>query len=544
MRKSNKQYAVFIAGLLSGLALFAFLQPKAAMPGGNVYEQLKRFAEVMTDVSRLYVEDVDAESLVTGAINGMLETLDPHSVYIPEKQLRTVNEQFDGHFDGIGIEFVIQDKYPTVISPVPDSPSDRLGLRPGDKIVEIEGVSTYGISEDEVMRKLRGRRGSVVNITVSRLGADEPLSFSITRDRISIYSLLASFMFDEKTGYIKLTRFSRTTSDELSRALEKLKAQGMQQLILDLRYNSGGLLDQAVSVVNKFIPAGKKIVYTRGRIQQANEDFYASEDPDKTDIPLIVLLNHGSASASEIVAGAIQDWDRGLVIGERSFGKGLVQSQIALKDGAAVRITIARYYTPSGRLIQRPYDNGREAYYEAAWEDNEDENASPLSGKAIADTVQPKFFTASGRVVSGGGGIMPDILVRSDKISSFTANLIRKRLFFEFAADYAARHRSLAADPDGFIKHFKTTDDLLASFKSSIINEKVEFSEKAWNQDLKFIKRRIKSEIARSLWSSAKYYEVEVREDQQVLKALENFKLASELAALHASMGTPVEWQD
>ncbi len=364
MKRNRQFFIIFLLGIGVGLATYAMVQPKLALPGGNIYDQLTRFAEVLTDVSRLYVEDVDEEKLVTEAINGMLESLDPHSVYIPEKQLRDVNERFEGHFEGIGIEFVIQNKYPTVVSPIPDSPSDRLGLRPGDKIIEIEGESAFGITEDEVMKKLRGPRGTTVNLTISRIGASQPLHFAITRDRISIYSILAAFMLDDQTGYVKLNRFSRTTDEELTRALQKLESQGMKRLILDLRFNSGGFLDQAVAVANKFIPAGKKIVYTRGRIQQANEDFYASEDPYKTDMPLIILINHGSASASEIVAGAAQDWDRALIVGERSFGKGLVQNQIPLKDGSAVRITIARYYTPSGRLIQRPYNHGREQYYE------------------------------------------------------------------------------------------------------------------------------------------------------------------------------------
>ncbi len=525
MQSKNKTVLVFVLGLIFGLGTMALVQPQIALPGGNVYQQLARFAEVLTDISRLYVEDVDEEKLVTEAINGMLEALDPHSVYIPEKQLRDVNERFEGHFEGIGIEFVIQNKYPTVVSPIPDSPSDRLGLRPGDKIIEIEGVSTYGITEDEVMKKLRGPRGTTVNITVERLGVDEPLHFAITRDRISIYSILASFMIDQQTGYIKLNRFSRTTEDELIKALEKLKRKGMKRLILDLRFNSGGFLDQAVAVANKFIPAGKKIVYTRGRIQQANEDFYATEDPYKIDIPLVILINHGSASASEIVAGAVQDWDRGLIVGERSFGKGLVQNQVPLKDGSAIRITIARYYTPSGRLIQRPYNNGRKEYYEEAWQDPDT--------LALPDSTHPRFYTAGGRVVYGGGGIYPDVVVRSEKITGFSVNLIRKRLFFEFASLYAARHPELRKDPETFIKTFETTPALLESFKSFIRSKEVEFSAEAWKKDLAFIKTRIKSEIARSLWNSEKYYEVEVREDKQVLAALKNFKRAAELAALH-----------
>ncbi len=524
MKGMRKAGLFLVLGVFLGAGLTALWAPKIGVSGSNVYQQLTRFAEVLTDVSRLYVEDVDEEKLVTEAINGMLDALDPHSVYIPEKQLRDVNERFEGHFEGIGIEFIIQNKYPTVVSPVPDSPSDRLGLRPGDQIVEIEGVSTYGITEDEVMKKLRGPRGTTVNITVKRLGVEEPLHFAITRDKISIFSVLAAFMIDEQTGYIKLNRFSRTTNEELTRALQKLKKQGMKRLIFDLRFNSGGFLDQAVAVANKFIPAGKKIVYTRGRIPQANEDFYSTEDPEKTDVPLVILINHGSASASEIVAGAVQDWDRGLIVGERSFGKGLVQNQIPLKDGSAVRITIARYYTPSGRLIQRPYDHGRQEYYQEAWKD-EDE-------KAVSDSTHPKFYTAAGRVVYGGGGIRPDVRVKSEKITGFTANLIRNRLFFEYASSYASKHPELAKDARKFVREFETTDAMLQAFQALIKSKKIEFSQEAWDKDLAFIRTRIKSEIARSLWNSEKYYEVEVRYDPQVQAAMKNFQRAVELAEL------------
>jgi len=525
MKTKKSAAMVFFAGLALGVLSYAVFQPGVAHSGGNMLEQLKRFAEVMTDVSKLYVEDVDSQKLVDGAIQGMLETLDPHSVYIPAKQLQDVNEKFSGHFDGIGIEFVIQNKYPTVIAPIPNSPSDRLGLRSGDQIIEIEGKSAFGITETEVMNKLRGPRGSTVHVKIRRLGVREPLEFDITRDQISIYSLIAAFMLDKETGYVKLTRFSRTTADELARALEKLQAKGMQRLILDLRSNSGGFLDQAVAVANKFIPEGRKIVYTRGRIPQANEEFFASPDPDKTGVPLIVLINHGSASASEIVAGAMQDLDRGLVVGSRSFGKGLVQSQVSLKDGSAVRITIARYYTPSGRLIQRSYKNGRQAYYEQPWEDSDADSAA-------ADSNKPKCYTSRGRVVYGGGGITPDVVVASPRITGFSVNLIRNRLFFEYASKFAAMHKNQFANAAEFARNFQTMDGMLQDFRQLIMKKKIEFSEKAWKKDETFIRDRIKSEIARSLWGTDGYYECEVHADKVVSTALEHFPQAVELAAL------------
>ncbi|MFQ5633270.1 MAG: S41 family peptidase, partial [bacterium] len=371
MPAKTPRYIIFLLGIFAGIVVYSALNPGLAIRNSKTRREVERLAEVMNNIEKYYVEDVDAQALTDGAIRGMLETLDPHTTYIPERHFREMAERFEGHFDGIGVEFIIQDDYPLVVSPIPDTPSDRLGLRAGDRIVEIENESTFEMSSDAVMSKLRGKRGSVVNIKVQRGQNDDYLPFSIRRDKIALQSVLAAFMLNEKTGFIKLTHFAKTTEDEINNALAELNKRGMRQLILDLRGNTGGYLDQAVAVANKFIPADRKIVYTRGRIREANEEYCASDDPAKSDVPLIVLMSHGSASASEIVAGAIQDWDRGLIIGETSFGKGLVQNQLDLIDGAAVRITIARYYTPSGRPIQRPYQMSRDAYYETAFEEHD-----------------------------------------------------------------------------------------------------------------------------------------------------------------------------
>lgn len=526
MRSVKRNLWVIGTVLVIGASALAMLNTGQVGGGGNIYQDLQRFTEVLKNVSQYYVDEVDTEKLVTGAINGMLEKLDPHSVYIPKDQLVDVTERFEGHFYGIGIEFIIQNKILTIVSPISGSPSERLGLRPGDRIVQIEGQSTYGITEDEVFKKLKGPQGTTVEVTIRRAGQDEPFKVRITRDKISIYSVYTSFMLDSQTGYIRLNRFAKTTADEVETALKALEAQGMKQLIFDLRNNSGGYLEQAVAISDKFIDGNKKLVYTRGRIPQANEDFYSTSEGTHPRYPLIVLIDHGSASASEIVAGAIQDLDRGLVVGETSFGKGLVQSQIPLKDGSAVRVTIAHYYTPSGRVIQRSYDKGLQSYIEEGWDDD-DPNA-----KTDSSEQRPLFHTSSGRNVYGGGGITPDVIVKSERLTMLSAELLGKRIFFEYGADFASAHKRLSADFDTFLKTFEVTDVMLADFRKAITKYEVKFNQASWDKDLDFIKSQIKNEIARNLWDTTKYHQVDAAEDKQVQAALRLFPEASRIAQL------------
>jgi carboxyl-terminal processing protease len=500
--------------------------------GGNLYQEIQRFNEVLHAVSKYYVEEVDNQKLINGAIAGMLETLDPHSVYIPKDQLADVTERFEGHFYGIGIEFDIFNKIPTVVSPMPGSPADRLGLRPTDQIIAIEGKSTYGFKADDVRSRLRGAEGTQVRVTIRRAGVEEPFEVVITREKISFNSIEIAFMLDQQTGYIQISRFAKTTSEELEAALVKLEKQGMKQLLLDLRGNAGGFLEQAVTVADKFIEHGKKLVYTRGRIAQANDDFYATDEDRHPRFPLIVLTNHGSASASEIVAGAIQDWDRGLVVGETSFGKGLVQSQIGLRDGAAVRITTARYYTPSGRLIQRPYDKNLTDYYEEGWDDI-DPNAETDSTKQ-----RPTYKTSAGRLVYGGGGITPDVQIKWTRPTPFTIDLIVKRAFFEFASDFVNRNRQLGADINIFRQNWQPSEATLAEFRRKIEALKIKFDQDSWNKDLEFIKLRLKSEIALTLSDRQKSYEIEVYCNKQIQDVLRLFPQAQKIAAMGEGTGT------
>jgi carboxyl-terminal processing protease len=496
--------------------------------GGTVESTLagiKKIIEVYNIVQRYYVEEPDEEKMVKGAVSGLLETLDPHSVYIPKESLNELSERFEGYFYGIGIEYVIQDKVITIVSPIVGGPAERLGLRPGDQIIQIDGQSAYGLTEDEVMARLRGPKGTKVTVTVRRPGVKDPFEVTIIRDKIPIYSVTAAFMLDDSTGYIYLGRFARTTADELEAALNRLEGQGMRRLVLDLRLNSGGYLDQAVAVADKFLEGGKRIVYTRGRIPAANEEFYSTDEATHPRFPLIVLVDRGSASASEIVAGALQDWDRALIVGERTFGKGLVQTQFRLRDGSAVRVTTARYYTPSGRLIQRSYEKGLYEYYREAYEETTPQTPDTAQGGQV-------FLTSRGRKVRGGGGIMPDVVIPSPRLTEFTSELVRRRLFLEFGSQYVSQHNKLQMDFETFRRRFVVDAEILGQFRRFVQSKGIAVNEEAWTKDLDKIANFIKAEIARHLWDSEKYYVIRAEADTQLQEAVKHFDEAAKIAGI------------
>ena len=325
--------------------------------GDNLNGSIEKLDDVLTYTQKYYVEKVDTPKLVEAAIDGILSKLDPHSIYIPASEMQAVDESFRGDFEGIGIEFQIVNDTIVVVSPISGGPSEILGIKSGDRIVKIDGKDAIGFTNEKVIETLRGKAGTKVSVAIYRYGNPKLLNYEITRDKIPLHSVDTYFMLDNKTGYISLSRFSETTYDEVSDALKDLKNDGMKQLIFDLRGNPGGLLNQAVQVADLFISGNKKIVYTKGRKTEFDEEYDASKPSPFENIPLIILVNNGSASASEIVSGAVQDWDRGLIVGETTFGKGLVQRQFDLPDNSAIRLTVSRYYTPSGRLIQRNYKN-------------------------------------------------------------------------------------------------------------------------------------------------------------------------------------------
>ncbi len=503
------------------LLIFLFISPlgKAIIASGNdLYQKLNVLQEIIRIVNDNYVESPDWNKVMEGAYRGMMEELDPHSVYIEPKQLDNLNEQFTGKFEGIGIEFDILDGYITVISPVAGAPAERAGLEVGDKIVKINDESAYRISRDDVQKKLRGPKGSEVTVTIRRQGQAD-FDVKIIRDEIPLYSVSAAFMLDDSTGYIFLNRFSGTTSTEVEQALRRLSNEGMQRLIFDLRGNSGGYLEQAVEITDKFIGGRQKIVYTKGRIPSANEEFFTSRTEPFENIPLVVLINRGSASASEIVAGAVQDLDRGIIVGETSFGKGLVQRQYPLRDGSAVRVTVARYYTPSGRLIQRPYDGKIDDYYDTFNEDNRD---SLLAAKDSLKN-RPKYSTIGGRTVYGGGGITPDYAVKYDRVlSKETYKLLghSSRVVFEYASDFVKKNKDRANDRRNFYLKYSLSDQNFEAF-TKMAKEKIKDLDLSQiEKDKDYLKILIKAEIARSYWGYDEYYRIVRLSDNQVAEGV------------------------
>ena len=488
-----------------------------------VLGKLKSLSKILKYIEYYYVEEVDLENVLNGAIHGLLNELDPHSSYIEPKDAEGVKEQIQGEFEGIGIEFAILDGYITVVSPIPDTPSDRAGLISGDKIVKINNESAYMITQDEVFDKLRGPKGSQVELTIRRLNQEEEFNVVLVRAKIPIFSISASFLYNDDVGYIKMNRFGQKTYKELYNALDSLERLGMKNLILDLRNNPGGLMDQAIKIVDLFIDSNDTILFTKGRVRDANEIFYARKNNKDKKFPIISLMNRGSASASEIVSGALQDLDRGLVVGETSFGKGLVQRQFPLDDGSMVRITIAKYYTPSGRMIQRPFDEGLDMYYSDFLNDNREANDTTLAKR-------PVFKTKKGREVFGGGGITPDIYISNKLDLGKKAQVILTN-----PERYTFKYANKLIDDFEFLQSFKEFSIYIKNHKIdmntfidwiNLIDANLEITTDNLKEDWPEIENRIFAEIARSFWGKDYYYNVRLDNDEQFQEAINNLSQA------------------
>lgn len=527
----QRKYLVPIFLMLISIGILIGMKVNTAASGDDIFQNVKKFNEALTLVDKNYVQDVNTDKLTEEAIKGMLSGLDPHSVYITPEQLKRVNEDFSGSFEGIGVVFDIVNDTITIITPISGGPSEELGIQAGDKIVKINGETAIHMSREDVPKKLRGAKGTKVNVTIYRAGSPKLLDFEITRDKIPLYSVDASFMEENGIGYVRVTRFSATTYNEFSKSLRELKGQGMTKLILDLRNNPGGYLDQAVKMASMFVDRGKKIVYTKSRIPAYNDE-YNSEGGEYTDIPLIVLVNDGSASASEIVSGAIQDWDRGLIVGESTFGKGLVQRQYDLLDGSAIRVTTSKYYTPSGRLIQKPYVG---AMYKK-FTGNEEEGDNLYHTQDSQDTTKPEYKTMGGRTVYGGGGITPDYIVKLDTLTDYSVQLRRLNLFLEYTNNYYEenkdRLKSEYADYMKFRDNFNVGDAMVHNFQSLASSKGVEFSEEQWTRDKDYIITMIKSYIARDIWGNNGSTAVFLSTDKQFQNAMQLFPEAEKLANL------------
>ena len=520
MKKITTFLALLIVGVFSGFAQF-FNSP-----------EIQKLGIVTYAVHNFYVDSVKEKVLVENAIIGMLEKLDPHSVYIPKEEVKKMNEPLEGSFDGIGVQFQMMEDTLLVMQTIIGGPSERVGIIAGDRIVAVNDTSIAGVKmqNTDIMKRLRGPKGTLVRVKVLRRGVKEMIDFKIIRDKIPIYSIDASYMVSPEIGYIKLSRFSANTMEEYLEALGKLKKQGMKSLILDLQGNGGGYLNAAVELADEFLDKGKMIVYTEGNAQPRQKEVSTSKgDFEKGN--LVILIDEGSASASEIVAGAVQDWDRGVLIGRRTFGKGLVQKAFPLPDESQIRLTVARYYTPTGRNIQRPYNDGVVQYRKDLIERYNHGELQHADSIAFPDSL--KFTTkVSGRTVYGGGGIMPDIFIPIDtaKYTSYHRDLAAKGVINKSALNYVENNRKeitkrYPVKKEGSFADFKANFDITEELLQKIIDagtqEKVEYNEEQFLQSKNLIKIQLKSLIASDIWRMNEYYQIMNQTNDLYLKAVE-----------------------
>jgi carboxyl-terminal processing protease len=520
--------------LIGCLVFCGSLSVWADVPKPTERQQMDALVELMHHVRQNYYEDTDAVDLLHGAIEGYLSQLDPHSTYVRPEELHDTQERLRGSFEGIGIFFEIVDNVLTVLSPIEGSPAFRAGLLPGDQIYRIDGKSALNLKAKDVTDLLKGEKGTLVTVSVRREGEQDLVEFEIVRDNIQVPSVPYAFMLSEDIGYVKVTRFSGRTGEELEAAIVDLLMQGSQKLILDLRGNGGGYLEQAVVVANQFIEKGRRLVYTEGRYRHSRENHLGNRDPIYApDLPLIVLVDRFSASASEIVAGAIQDYDRGLVVGHTTFGKGLVQKQFYLKNQGAVLLTIARYFTPSGRPIQRPFGDDHEAYQKEGYDDY-DPNTDPdsLASKKIYHTRILK------RTVFGGGGITPDVPIQADSLGALARVLVKPKYFAAFLS-YAKRQEAhISRQYPDFNRFFRTYEPgahELKEFRSLLVEREVPFTESEFQEATPFIQKQIKQQIAQIRWGNGAEGRVRVQQDSQVAQAVALFGQAEALLVARAA---------
>jgi len=520
--RSNSVIHPFLFMILLSV-LWLFSGTHLYSQGGNVhFEKMIRSLQI---VRGAYIEPVNEADLVEDAIRGMLRELDPHSVYLTADELRRANEPLMGSFDGIGVEFNIINDSILVVNAIPGGPSEKVGILPGDRIVTIDGAASTGsqVNNQFVLDRLRGTRGSRVEVGIHRRGNRQLLNFTITRDRIPINSVDAAFMAAPGIGYIKISRFARTTFDEFLEAFQKLQTQGMEHLVLDLTHNSGGFLDIASQLADQFLAANKLIVYTQGNAAPTQRQMSTAQGVFERG-KLVVLINEGSASASEILAGAVQDWDRGLVVGRRSFGKGLVQQQFNLPGGAALRLTTARYHTPTGRSIQRPFDQGNEEYFQELSRRFRMGELVSRENYIVPDSL--RFLTKiNQREVFGGGGIMPDFFIPIDttQVSEYYSSLVRSGVLNNFAIEYTNDNRrrlSRAFDNiPKFIEGFRVDDALIKSLETYARQNDIE-PEALDTKQSELLKLQLKGLIARNLFDFGAYIQVVSSADESLREAI------------------------
>ncbi len=522
--------SLVVAGAVVGALFGSGVQAKV----DRYTEFLRRYTYVLRLVEEQYVTDVDPKDLVHASIRGMLRKLDPHSNFLPKREYTQLQERQQGSYHGLGISVQMREGNLTVISPFEGTPAYRLGIRSGDIISRIEGVPTHGVELDDAVKKLRGPKGSEVTISITRAGYDQPLDFTIVRDKIDLKSVPYAFMLDDNTGYLRISDFTETTDGELHENLVELQMEGAEDLILDLRDNPGGLLDQAVLVSNTFLEKGALVVYTEGRSQGSDVQYLAEQASSHSDMPVVVLVSRGSASASEIVSGAIQDHDRGLILGETTFGKGLVQSIYRISEGNGLALTTAQYFTPSGRSIQREYAAGSfdDYYYDARSEERE------------APQGEVKY-TDLGREVYSGGGIEPDIHVQYPRMPKEILGLNSKNAFFRYATRFAAKDDRRVLEGAGIQpkeirtarpenvrligQDFRVDAEVLEDFFAFLDEDETDYDREELAPHLERLAHRIEVEIFNAIWGAQAAQIVAVQFDPQVIAGLEALPRATAL---------------
>ena len=515
---------VLVAGIICGIFI-----------GGRVFSgklspEEEKIRMVMNLIKEQYVDEVNTDSLLDMAIPEMLASLDPHSVYIPASELQVTNDDLESSFGGVGVMFQVLNDTVNVIEVVAGGPAEAVGILPGDMILEADGKKLSGVNatSDDVFSTLRGKEGTKVKVKVKRHSSNKPLDFEITRGEIPSNSVDAVYMISDDTGYVKVSKFARNTYNEFFNALSNLQFKGASKFVVDLRGNSGGFMDQAIYMANEFLPEGRTIVYTKGRTKE-NETFAASDGTGRfQDAQIIVLVNEYSASASEIFAGAIQDNDRGLVIGRRTFGKGLVQNQIALPDSSAIRLTVARYYTPSGRSIQKEYSRGKDGKYELDIIDRYN-HGEFYSQDSIRLDKSKKFTTVNGRTVFGGGGIMPDIFVPEDttEYTGYYIEASNRGLIQKFARDMADKYRPMlngSKNIEDLNRILPREQSLLTAFVNYAVANGLPARWFYINKSKSLLTNQIRACIARDLIGYDSFIRILNEKDQTVKKALEGMR--------------------
>ena len=518
---------IYVAGWFTGRRTGRFATEKQIERVlGEMSTPTNKLTYTLSLVGSQYVDEVSTDSLVEHLMPRLMEQLDPHSVYIPASEMQEVNEPLEGEFDGIGVVFNMATDTVIVLNVIPSGPSDKAGVRSGDRIIMIEDSLVAGrkIPQNEIVKRLRGKRGTEVRLSLERQGISAPVEVTVVRDAIPLKSIEAAYMMTDRIGYVKLSQFSRTSYAELMKAIGDLRGQGMRQLVFDLRGNTGGYLDQAIAIANEFLPAGNLIVYTEDRKRQRAEEFSDGKGTS-ADLDLAVLIDEASASSSEILAGALQDNDRGTIVGRRSFGKGLVQRQIPFTDGSAVRVTIARYFTPTGRSIQKPYTAGDEQSYR---EDifNRYLNNEFFSADSIRFADSLRFTTPKGKTVYGGGGIMPDLFVPLDTtdVTRYFAEVSGRNILYRYTIEYADRHRAeldRITTLDGLRRFLDADKGLLNDFVRYAERQGVKPVQRDIARSRKLIESQLRAYISRNTALESNGFYDNIRPIDNAVKAAE-----------------------